>query len=209
MFTLNQYETLASFGFSADNPGYKPTVVESPDGDGVWDTEKKYAHIAPKYMKLVNPEVDTSAIQALYDQALVEGKRICEALELPVQYHPGPDSTLRVLAYPPGATTAPHYDFDLFTISLFRDETRAFRYLEGEEDPLLVKARGISPGIHFGEILTEAVGAKATRHEVLGTPWRQKSAVFFVIPPHETVLPSGITVGAWIAERIARSRKEA
>lgn len=207
MLTLAEYEELASFAFSKDNPGYKPQVVESPDGDGVWDVDKKYAHIAPKYMSKVSPEVDVTRIQELYDRAVAEGKRICEILELPPEYHPGYDTTLRVLDYPPGATTAPHYDFDLFTVSLYRDDMGAFKYLEGEDDSFLAKARKISPGLHLGELLEAAYGHKATRHEVVATDVRQKSAVLFIIPPHETVLPSGVTVGEWIAERIARSRK--
>jgi hypothetical protein len=55
--------------------------------------------------------------------------------------------------------------------------------------------------------MTEINGAAATRHEVIGTDKRQCSAVFFVVPNHDVELPSGITVGQWIAERKNRSRK--
>jgi hypothetical protein len=201
--TRDQFDHLCEYAFSGENPGFKPTVVESPNGDGVWDAEKQYAHIAPKYFHAGTPLV----VRIRYLCIAVYAARVLEDLCLPPDLAVGPDSTLRLLRYPPGATTAPHTDFDLLTLSLYRSDEAAFKYLSGEEHPFLQKARTISPGSHFGEILTEITGVEATRHETVPLETRSVSAVFFVIPPHEYVLPSGLTVGQWLAERIARSRK--
>jgi len=203
--TEQQYETLAAFAFSSENPGYKPSVVEAPNGDNVWDENKRYAHLAPKYFEETN--VDHHEIKELYEIARQTAEWVCKMIEIPQEFFPGRDSTLRVLHYPPGATTAPHTDFDLFTICMYRDDNNAFKYLDGEEDALLTRARKFSPGIHFGELMTEINNAMATNHEVVGTERTQKSAVFFVVPEHSAVLPSGLTVGEWMAERKNRSRK--
>lgn len=202
-FTKEDYDEIAAFAFSSENPGYKPQVIESPNGDGIWDAQKKYAHIAPKYLNQTNNE----SMWFFYNMAKVAAFQVCEELGIPKEFYPGEDSTLRILDYPPGATTAPHTDFDLFTLCMYRDDYDAFKYLSGENDLLLMKARSISQGIHFGEILTEVNGAQATGHEVVGTEKRQCSIVFFVVPDHKAVLPSGLTVGEWMEERKNRSRK--
>jgi len=205
--TKSDYDRIHTYGFSEDNPGYKPEVIESPNGDEKWDEKKKYAHIAPKYLTPHSVTADADEVWKVYNEARKESDRICEALDIPKEFWGGDDSTLRILDYPPGATTAPHTDFDLFTICLYRDDMKAFKYLSGSGDSLLYKARKISPGLHFGELMTEVNGATATKHEVLGTTNRQCSAVFFVVPDHKAKLPSGITVGEWMEERKSRSRK--
>ena len=201
MINKETYDELSKFAFSTANKGYKPAVVESPDGDGTWDTQKKYAHIAPKY------EVPEGLPSEVYAKAISEAVNMCLHLGLSPEFYPGSDSTLRVLEYPPGATTAPHSDFCLFTLSLYRDQPNAFKYLRGESEPLLTEARRLSPGIHFGDLMHEVLGVSATRHEVEATERTQYSAVFFVVPSHDAVLPSGLTVGAWMEERKSRSRK--
>jgi len=200
------YKNLADFAFSEQNPGFKPKEIESPNGNGVWDESKRYTHIAPKYFRQVLELVPPIVIE-LYAKAINECIRVCNAIELPHQFWPGPDSTMRLLDYPPGASTAPHTDFNLFTLCLYRDDMDAFKYLGGEGDPLLKKAREISPGIHFGEMMTEINGAQATGHEVVGTDKPQRSIVFFMVPRHSATLPSGKTVGQWIEERKRRSRR--
>ena len=204
----DEYNKLAAFAFSEGNPGYKPEVVESPNGDGVWDEKKKYAHIAPKYFSVTPSDLHgLDNAKAMYNKAHDVADSVCKHLGLPEKYWGGPDSTLRVLHYPPGATTAPHTDFNLFTICMYRDDINAFKYLEGENEIILAKGRRLSPGLHIGEIMTEINGAQATKHEVLGTDNTQCSAVFFVVPAHDAILPSGKTVGEWMANRIKRSRK--
>lgn len=209
IFTDNDYNNIADFAFSSNNSGYKPKVIESPNGDGIWDTDKKYAHIAPKYLKELSffENYDFTPVW-YYNKALEEAINICNYLNIPKQFWPSKNSTMRILKYPPGSTTAPHTDFDLFTLSIFRNEIDTFKYLDVEDDYLLAMAKSISPGIHFGEIMTEINGAKATRHEVIASSKEQKSIVFFAVPDHDSILPSGITVGKWLAERESRSRKE-
>lgn len=200
--TRETFDLLATYAFSARNPGYKPAVREAPNGDGVWDEQKEYAHIAPKYFTPDTP----LEVRKIYDDVLAYAEAMCLRLGLPDGVFPGPDSTLRLLRYPPGATTAPHTDFDLFTLSLYRSHTNAFAYLGGDCAELQ-RAREISPGIHFGELMTEITGVPATEHETWPLHVPSVSAVFFVIPPHEFVVPSGVTVGEWIKERVARSRR--
>lgn len=201
--TQEEFENISEFAFSEQNPGYRPNIIESPHGDGVWDVEKKYAHIAPKYLS----GFEKTSVFDVYAKCIDVANDICEKIGIPEKYWAGTDSTLRVLHYPPGSTTAPHTDFDLFTICMYRNKPESFIYLNGEDDELLQKARNISPGIHFGELMSEINNSKATKHEVTATDDWQYSAVFFVVPPHDSILPSGLSIGEWIDERKNRSRK--
>lgn len=204
--TKEEFNRLAAWAFSPANPGYKLTVREAPAGDGVFDEQKEYAHVAPKYFTPETPDFVWHA----YVRARGQATALCMALGLE-DWLPGPDSTLRLLRYPPGATTAPHTDFDLFTLSLYRSHHSAFQHLGPEGgiggSVLLDHARQISPGVHFGELMTEILGVPATRHATSPLTEWSYSAVFFVIPDHSLKLPSGATVGEWIKERVARSRK--
>ncbi len=201
------YDILYNMVFGDSYPGYKPNVIESPNGNEQWDTEKKYAHIAKKYLdQLPDSPAKSFMYRKLYD-ALGEAQDLARALGIPSEYHPRiDDSTIRILYYPPGAITHPHYDFDLFTTVLYRNRREPFIYLDNAPSEA---AQNLSEQIHYGEIL-ELIRpeSKATYHEVAATDYVQKSIVFFAIPDHAAILPSGQTVGEWITERIARSRKE-
>lgn len=86
-------------------------------------------------------------------------------------------------------------------------------------------AHAMSPGLHIGEIGELAGLGPATPHRVPARPYAQKSIIYFAIPDHAAILPpvhvcderpcrmsgcdGGQTVGAWLAERMARSRYEA
>ena len=211
MISFSDYVDVSTFAFSDKNPGYNSQVIESPNGDGVWDKRKKYAHLAPKYFDVTRLKdkfsLDYIKMRLIYRKAVNEAAEVCKFLDLPPEFYPGPDSTMRVLWYPKGATTAPHTDFDLFTICMYRNQLDSFIYLDDETEPSLELAKSFFPGIHFGELMTEVNGMKATKHEVIGTEESQQSIVFFVVPPHQSVLPSGQTVGDWIMERKYRSRK--
>jgi hypothetical protein len=198
--TKNEFSALSHWAFSGENPGYQPAVQEASHGDGNWDTLKRYAHVAPKY--------GLGPFENVYTTALESATLAARALGIAQEYWPGSDSTLRVLHYPPGATTAPHTDFCLFTLSLYRSTMAPFRYLDGACEELDA-ARTHFPGIHFGELMTEIYGIPATRHEVVATSEDSCSCVFFVMPPLEAVMPGGRTVEQWVAERKARSRREA
>ncbi len=197
---ISQYEftQLKRAAFDSDNAGYNADVIEAPNGDGTWDYQKRYAHIAPKY------GFHSDVLLHAYIQAFNEAKRAMSYLNL--TYRVGLDSTLRVLEYPPGATSAPHTDFCLFTLSLYRSDLDAFKY--GRWSTPSVQVQKLFPRIHFGELLTELVGGPpATLHEVTATAHVQHAAVFFVMPPLSTTLPNGLTVAHWLDERKERSRK--
>jgi hypothetical protein len=80
------------------------------------------------------------------------------------------------------------------------------------------EARKIDPHLHIGE-LGELVGlGPATPHKVVPRPYVQRSIVYFAMSDHEMRLPIGntrredggrMTVGEWLKERMARSRKYA
>lgn len=127
-------------------------------------------------------------------------------------------------ALAPGAGTAEHTDFDLFTIVCWR-ETPEDLERHGPALPpgssalqgRLIRAEGISPGLHIGEI-GELVGlGPATPHRVPARPYVQRSIVAFAMPRLDAWLPRPVpapgyaaarprTVREWLAERMARSR---
>lgn len=203
--TDTDYRALHSIVFQPDYPGYRPNVVESPNGDGKWDREKRYAHIAEKYLDLMPPSYAKTFLFSVLFDAVVEAAVLWPDFGGTSVFHPHYNySALRILDYPPGATSAPHTDFDLFTLMLYRDQPEKFRYLDGTEPP--EAAQKLSPHIHFGELYEELGLGKATKHEVVASDVPQHSIVFFAIPDHAAVLPSGLTVGQWLTERMARSR---
>jgi hypothetical protein len=52
LFTADDYARLHAIVFRPDYPGYRPEVVEAPNGDATArDTGKRYAHIATKYLR--------------------------------------------------------------------------------------------------------------------------------------------------------------
>jgi hypothetical protein len=185
LFSAADYADLRGLVFRADYAGYRPNVVEAPNGDGKKDPDKRFAHVAAKYC----PTLQMSRYASVaHDRAmfLAYDRLVSDA------FMPCPIAgALRVLEYPPGATSAMHTDFDLFTINCYRNEPNA----------------GLPAGeVHIGE-LGELLGlGPATPHEVLASPRVQHAIVYFAIPSHAAVLPSGQTVGAWIEERIKRSR---
>lgn len=207
MFNGHHYHTLHKCVFSPDYPGYRPEVVESPHGDGKRDSAKRYAHVALKYRHPL------PAVQRLLDGFLMQAHRraleVAEELHVPAQFMPRLEyGALRVLEYPPGASSHEHTDFDLFTLNLYRNQP----------DKLV-------PGgteVHLGE-LGQVVGlGPATPHYVLPSGTVQHSIVYFAIPDHAAPLtywgdtvrgksPAELTtlpwtVGEWLQERLARSR---
>ena len=51
MFTEKDYSMLHDIVFEKNYPGYKPNVIESPNGDSKLDDKKRYSHVAMKYLK--------------------------------------------------------------------------------------------------------------------------------------------------------------
>ncbi len=160
----------------------------------------------------------------------VEALRVHDALGLPEAWAPDLDaSALRILEYPPGATSARHTDFDLFTLVAYRDpfpgglvRHEPEHRFEDFGKPSLGFAEGVSPGIHFGELYELGGFGRATPHEVgaiddgssciTSVKLPQFSAVYFALPRHDLVLPDGRKVGpqteegTYLHERMSRSR---
>lgn len=209
-FTETDYERLHSLVFRPDYSGYKPTVVEIPNGDGKADTDKRYAHVGLKYLQTEQQKRDLLPyLEAAHEEAI----KVATAIDLPFTFCPDIRyGALRVLDYPPGSISNRHEDFDLFTLMMFRDQPE--RFVSGEayygnvaaaEPHALVEARKINPQAHLGQ-LGELIGlGKATPHEVLASETRQRSIVYFAIPDHEAILPTG-TVREWLNRRMKVSR---
>lgn len=209
MLTRDDYNTLHALVFREGYPGYKPTVIEIPNGDGKADAEKRFAHVATKYMTGVQGNAVLDHYLRLGHE---EATRVAQAIGIPEEFMPDiTRSALRVLEYPPGAVSNPHQDFDLFTLMMYRDQPRCFVAHEVDDDinPEAIYAlQEKSPLAHFGQ-LAEAIGfAYATPHEVTASSVVQRSMVYFAIPRWEAVLPSGETVKDWLNGRMARSRTE-
>lgn len=168
--------------FHSGYAGYRPNVIELPNGDGKADTDKRYLHIATKYNP---PDWAMDLLIEAYSQAVGTALH----MGVPNAFMPDLDAcALRVLEYPPGVGGHLHTDFDLFTLNLYRS------------------VNSFPDFVHLGE-LGEAIGlGPAYPHEVKPMGEYQYSAVFFALPSPTAVLPSGEVVGDWLQKRLARSR---
>lgn len=182
-FTGQDFAQLALAAFSRDYSGYRPKVIEIPNGDGRADRTKHYAHIALKYSP---PPI----LEAAFWRAFAIAQDFSSTIKLAPK-----ECALRVLRYPPGAGSEYHTDFDLFTVNLWRSH------------PGLI--RPTPDYLHFGELWPLLVDSQqpATGHWVDAHPTEnQYSLVFFALPARSVVLPNWDTVGQWLDERMARSR---
>lgn len=245
LFTASEYAHLHSLVFQPDYPGYKPNVVESPNGDGKKDMEKRYAHVSEKYLFVRTTETINyikdwgyhptherdHQLQNYLNRAHDLAMQVAITIGVPREFWPVRKySALRVLEYNAEAITNEHTDFDLFTLMCYRNLPEYFRGKMPKLRPdcgnglretnfgpinsseaLLAHAKQLNAQLHFGEILEEVDPNtyRATPHEVVasGGPW-QYSVVYFAIPDWDSKLPSGVTVGKWLEERISRSRYE-
>jgi isopenicillin N synthase-like dioxygenase len=231
LFTAAEYVELHSIVFRNDYPGYTPGVIESPNGDSKLDDKKQYAHVAQKYLERMprGEGIQILTLSKYLDRAHDLAMQVAVAIGVPPEFWPSRQyGALRVLQYGPDAITNTHTDFDLFTLMCYRNIPGYFKYTLPELGTLrrkqaeqrsvvqnlmheasLNRAKVLNEQVHFGEILEEINPShfKADDHEVIasGGPY-QYSIVYFAIPDHDATLPSGVTVGKWIDERIKRSR---
>ncbi len=218
MFELSDYEALHALVFRPGYPGYKPEVKEIPNGDGKIDADKRYAHVAPKYLTDAVSEGDRVKLMNFLHRAHKVAETAASAAGISPEFMPDIRyGALRVLDYPPGSVSNPHEDFDLFTLMCYRDQPDRFiahdtskTRVPGPPNAIEI-IRAHNKQAHLGQ-LGEAIGlGKATPHEVLASESRQCSIVYFAIPNHDSLLPptaSGtrLTVRDWLNERMARSR---
>jgi hypothetical protein len=205
IFTAEDYAKLHTLFDLEGYAGYKPDVVESPNGDGALDEGKRYLHVALKYDP---PEWALSYLA----RAHFEACRIAEIMGVSDEFYPRVENaTLRVLDYPVNCGTEPHTDFDLFTIDCYGSLGTACEYkcpdgVWREEDPPYKRW-------HLGEI-GEIIGlGKADEHRVLPVSEPRQSIVYFAMPDMHSDLPVNIdgvndscSVQSWLDERYARSR---
>lgn len=221
MFDAEDYRTISDIVFRKDYPGYRPAVIESPNGDDNWDSDKRYAHVAEKYLEKYQNRYETVALRSYLNKANDTAVKVAIELGVPKTFWPDVRyGALRILEYKPRAVSNPHVDFDLFTLMCYRNIPECFEYTNMLSrdgvgsivaDRPLLDANEISKQIHFGEILEMVMPThQATEHQVVADEHRtQYSIVYFSIPDHDAVLPNGTTVYDWITERMERSRKEA
>jgi hypothetical protein len=206
LFSQYEYRVLCGlFEPAIKYAGYKPEVLEAPNGDGKIDATKRYLHVALKY----DPPEWARWFLA---RAHFEACRIAEAIDVPAEFYPTvEDGTLRVLDYPAGSGSAEHTDFDLFTVHCYRSTPEDFvRVREGlsiADSGRLYAAEKIDPHVHFGELGQEIGLGPATRHYVPERPYAQQAIVYFAMPSLNAVLPGGVTVRTWLEDRkTARGR---
>jgi hypothetical protein len=183
--------------------GYKPEVLEAPNGDGKVDATKRYLHVALKY----NPP--EFALRIL-SRAHFEACRVAEAMGVLESFYPKVENgTLRVLDYPIGSGSAEHTDFDLFTVHCYRSTPEDF-VMHDDPDPatapILAAGRTVHSGLHIGDIGAEIGLAPATRHSVPERAYAQQAIVYFAMPANGAIMPNGMRAIDWISDRYARSR---
>jgi hypothetical protein len=204
--TEKEYAKLHGWVFRDWYPGFKPEVTESPHGDTRWDRKKHYAHIARKYLEGYNGP-GSYYMQSLLDDWVQYARGVAVDLGVPPKYWPEyEDSTIRILAYPPGGGTEEHTDFCLFTIPMYRNITNTYEAKFGHPSRL-----GHVDKVHIGELLERInPNLKATPHcvvpDVQGR--HQYAAVFFAMPRLSISLPDGQRIDEWLGERKGRSRQE-
>lgn len=214
LFNALDYTRLSALAFAPDYPGYRPWIVEAPNGDGKLDRAKRFAHVAFKYLAVDPDRKRANALRQFFGRAFIQATNIARRLNVPLAYFPSPEAcALRILEYPAGAGSELHTDFDLFTLMLYRDQPDKFVRLGRAEPVAGEHYADCDPMLHIGE-LGEIVGlGRAEPHLVLPGETPQHSIVFFALPAHETELPGtdgapGETVAQWVARRLARSRYE-
>lgn len=216
-FSTRDYDTLHEIVFRPGYPGWKPEVQEIPNGDGVVDAVKKYAHIAPKYIEKMSSCPDRDVLESYYGYAHNIAQEAAAFAGIPWNWRPDARyGALRVLDYPAGAGSALHEDFDLFTLMVYRDAPEGFVARDAEVSPTLERLRQIDPQCHLGQLGTAIGLGAATPHEVVGLARAQHSIVHFSIPDHAldfsefSEQPDGErrrrTVMDFLNERMARSR---
>lgn len=194
MFGCDEFQNLAEL-FHGSYAGYKPEVREAPNGDANVDMTKRYLHVALKY----DPPRWACELLA---RAHFLACAVAEQQGVPDHLYPKVENgTLRVLEYPSCAGSAEHCDFDLFTLNLWRSPPNAHEWLADNGRWMLG-----AEDFHWGEI-GELCGLGGARlHRVTGRPSTQQAIVYFAMPAHKAILPTGQTTLEWLTERVSRSR---
>jgi hypothetical protein len=215
-FTSADYLALHRVVFTLDTngkprwPGYRPEVVEIPNGDGRADAQKRYAHIKAEHL-VGTLNCDTAATYHAFHRAFTRACEVAIELGIPPAFWPAREAcALRVLEYPPMVGGERHTDFDLATINVWRSDGGVHMLAE---EAIGRDHRPAPEGVHLGELYdlilpptARAPELCATAHQIAPSEVSQFALVFFALPSHAAVLPDGRKVGDWLVERYARSR---
>jgi hypothetical protein len=205
MFTEEDYKKLHDLTFRDDYSGYKPTVIESPNGDGKFDAKKQYAHVMLKYFTTAQQRID---LLPYLQKAHRLATEIARAIKMPAELQPQLEaSALRILEYPVGAFSNEHVDANLFTLMLYRDQPDRF-CSKVMGNTTLNYVRHYNLQAHIGQLGTEVGLGEATPHWVLPSETVQHSIVYFALPSHDSRMPSGLLVREWLNERMPRMRSD-
>lgn len=192
IFNATNYARLHALVFSEGYPGYRPALRERFQDSQRTDVAKKFAHVATKYLA---KDPDLSRAAALEKYLLVAHARALEVardLCVPERLWPALEAcALRVLEYPPGATTAPHYDFNLFSVNCYRDRPELLQPNANE--------------YHLGELAQIFGVGPQLQHWTDPCDAPTQSIVYFALPAHSVTM----TVGEWVNWRVESSRVKA
>lgn len=207
IFNQHDYAALHAAVFRPDYPGYRPNVIEAPNGDGRLDVHKRYAHVATKYLAQDTDEDRRALLKHYLDRAYAHALRVAFSLRVPRAFVPMIDAcALRVLEYGPGVGSEIHTDVSMFTTMLYRDQPNRFRVHQDDHIDA-VRAHAADPQMHFGRLgVQTGITARALAHWVEPADTSQRSIVFFALPNHAAVLPSGENVGAFVEREMAKMR---
>jgi hypothetical protein len=213
LFSAADYAALAAIVFRPDYPGNATArgVVEAPAGDpAARDTGKKYAHVALKYLRQMaistrDGWADRNILDEYLMQAHQRATEVAYELNVPSKFMPSFEhGALRVLEYPPGAGSAPHTDVGLLTLNLYRDQPDKLRTYDPERSAWV--ASDSIPEYHLGRLAREIGIGAAMPHDVIGSVTEQHSIVYFAVPNHDAMLPSGQRLGNWLDRAMAKMR---
>jgi hypothetical protein len=198
-------------------PGYTPQIKEIPAGNGLVDSDKRYAHVKAAHFDRFREDLgpftqeQINHLFYLFNNGFTRAIEVAVLLGVPPEFWPAQEAcALRVLEYPPMVGSHFHTDFDLLTVNCFRSDGGACMEVD-ETSKANLGVEQAPADVHLGELydlITQSPQGReqATVHRIDSDTRCQFSIVFFALPKHSAVLPSGVTVGAWLSERYQRSR---
>ena len=207
LFNATDYARLHTLVFAPNYPGYRPDVIEAPAGDAArQDTGQRYAHVAAKYLRQYDGHPsDHSMLHWYLTRAHGHAVQVALRLGVPEAFLPSYEhGALRVLEYPPGTGSHRHTDVGLLTTLCYRNVPGLVRSMSLDA---LNALDAIEPGLHLGRIAREiGLTNMATPHYVAPVAEVQHSIVYFAVPNHEAILPSGERLGTWLDAQMAKMR---
>jgi len=201
LFSASDYYTLSKLTLHDSFPSFSGRSGNS---------KRVSSYVSVK--NIVDSNIDGSEKRLLYscvERAHHESLRVAITLGIPRKYWPNiTHSRLRVLEYPPGTDNLPHADANMFTLTLYRNFQDTMFYPNDSRKTWPEHIQNeFRTGLVFGELMQLVMANKTvyppTLHGVSKDMFErsQYSVVYFAQPDGEAVLPGGITVADYVAER--------